>query len=185
MAYPGQTIDNPITGERIVFQKTAAQTGGRLLTFDLFLTPGGHVPAGHVHPALEERFTIQRGRVKFRRGVKTIVAGPGEKVIVPARTAHRFRNFGDLPAQIRVEVEPALHMEDLLEMTAALARDGRTLANGMPKPLDLALFLHRFEAEVRIPLIPQVLVRAVTAPLTSIGLRRGLALPALTAQRAA
>jgi len=53
-----RVIDNALTGERIVIRQTAAQTGGRMLAFDLFLPPGGHVPAGHVHPVQEERFTV-------------------------------------------------------------------------------------------------------------------------------
>ncbi len=61
MAYSGQVLDNPVSGERIVFRKTAADTGGPLLAFDLFLAPDGHVPGLHVHPAQEERFEVVRG----------------------------------------------------------------------------------------------------------------------------
>jgi hypothetical protein len=35
----GRVTDNPISGERIVIRQTAAETGGRLLAFDLFLPP--------------------------------------------------------------------------------------------------------------------------------------------------
>src|SRR3982074_1104357 len=51
MAYAGQIIENPVSGERITFRKTAAETNGELLEFDLGLTPDGHVPGMHVHPA--------------------------------------------------------------------------------------------------------------------------------------
>jgi hypothetical protein len=44
----------------------------------------------------------------------------------------------------------------------------------MPKPLDLAIFLHEFEREVRIPVLPAGLVKAVTAPLERLGRRQGL-----------
>jgi hypothetical protein len=44
----------------------------------------------------------------------------------------------------------------------------------MPKPLDFAIFLHEFEREVRIPVLPAGLVRAATAPLERLGRRRGL-----------
>ena len=57
----GRVIDNAVSGERIVIRKSGAQTGGRVLAFDLFLPPGGHVPAGHVHPVQEERFTVVAG----------------------------------------------------------------------------------------------------------------------------
>jgi len=47
MAFTGQVLDNPISGERFVFHQTASDTGGQLLAFDLVLTPDGHVPGGH------------------------------------------------------------------------------------------------------------------------------------------
>ena len=45
MAYTGQILDNPVSGERIIFRKTAADTDGELLEIDLELAPDGHVPA--------------------------------------------------------------------------------------------------------------------------------------------
>ena len=36
-----------------------------------------------------------RGIMRFKRGRETVLAGPGETVIVPAGTAHRFANAGD------------------------------------------------------------------------------------------
>ena len=40
----GRMFDNPISGERIVIRESGAHNGGRLLAFDLFLPPGGHLP---------------------------------------------------------------------------------------------------------------------------------------------
>ena len=39
MAKPGDVIENPVTGERIVFRKTARETNGELLQFELLLKP--------------------------------------------------------------------------------------------------------------------------------------------------
>jgi hypothetical protein len=69
-----------------------------------------------------------------------------------------------------------LRMEELLEISADLAREGRTLPNGMPLPLDLALFLREFHRELRVPLIPTSLVQAALAPLAGAAERRGLGL---------
>src|SRR4051812_8883944 len=55
MAHAGQTIQNPVSGERITFTKTAADTNGELLELDIELAPDGAVPGMHVHPAQEER----------------------------------------------------------------------------------------------------------------------------------
>jgi hypothetical protein len=75
---------------------------------------------------------------------------------------------------MRVEVRPALRMEQLLEVSTDLARAGRTTGKGMPRPLDMALFMEAFEWEVRAPMIPHALVRAIMAPLARLAKRRGL-----------
>jgi quercetin dioxygenase-like cupin family protein len=173
MAYRGQVMDNPVSGERFVFHQTTDDTGGELLAFELVLDPHGQVPGGHVHPVQEERFEVVSGTMRFRKGLKTVVATAGDVVVVPPGTYHRFTNGGDGPAVVRVQVTPALRMEELYETAVALAREGRTLPTGMPKPLDLALFMREFEQEVTAAFAPGV-VRAVMAPLAWLGARRGL-----------
>ena len=172
MAYSGEILENPVSGERFVFHLTADDTGGDVLAFDLEVAPDGHVPGAHVHPTQEERFEVVSGAMKFRKGFRTVVAGPGETVIVPPGTTHQFANAGPDQAVVRVEVRPALNMEQLYETTVALAREGRTFRSGLPRPLDLALFMREFEDEVRAPFAPG-LVRAVTAPLAWLADRRG------------
>jgi hypothetical protein len=134
----------------------------------------GRVPGGHVHPGQQESFEVREGVMRFRKGLRTVTAGPGDLVVVEPGTYHRFSNAGDEPAIVRVRVTPALRMEELFETVAALAAEGRTLPSGMPRPLDLALFMREFEQEVAAPVAP-ALVRAVMAPLAALGERRGLA----------
>jgi hypothetical protein len=50
MITPGQTLENPVTGERFTFTHTADSSNGELLAFDFALRPGGAVPIPHVHP---------------------------------------------------------------------------------------------------------------------------------------
>ena len=173
MAYAGQIIQNPVSGESIEFIRTAADTNGELLEFELELTPDGHVPGAHVHPEQEERFHVLEGTMKFRLGMKTIVAEAGDTVVVPKGRVHRFKNAGDGVARARVEVVPALDMEQLFETTAELAHEGRVTSKGMPKPLHLALFVRRYEREVRAPFPPAGVVRALMAPLAALARRRG------------
>lgn len=173
MAHRGLILDNPLSGERFFFRETATDTDGERLVFELELPPGGRFPGGHVHPSQEERFDVLNGTMRFRKGMRRVTAESGDSVVVPAGTSHRFANVGDDTARIRVEVRPALEMERLFETVAALAREGRTFANGMPKPLELALFMRRFDDEVQAPIAPGV-VRIVTSPLAWLGWRRGL-----------
>ena len=175
MAYVGQIITNPVSGEQIEFLETSASTGGERVTIELRLDPDGKVPGMHVHPKQEERFEVLEGTMKFKLGMRTVEAGPGEVVTVPAGKAHKFANGGDERARVKVTVSPALEMERLFETTVELAQEGRVMGSGMPKPLDLALFVQEFADEVRGPFSPGALQRATLAPLAKVAKARGLA----------
>ena len=56
MARVGQTIDHPVTGERITFLETAASSNGEVLRMAFSMRPHGFVPGIHAHPRAEERF---------------------------------------------------------------------------------------------------------------------------------
>ena len=169
---PAKVIENPLSGERIVIRTTATDTAGTLLEFDLFLPAGARVPAGHTHPVQQERFTVLEGLMRFRLGLRTVLARPGETVVVPPGTAHWFSNPGGVQAQVRVEVRPALRTEELLEAAGALGVGDGARRRRVPRPLDLALFLHEFAAEVRVPFVPASLAGAVIGAVARLGRRR-------------
>jgi mannose-6-phosphate isomerase-like protein (cupin superfamily) len=168
MIRAGDTIQNPVTGERLVFRKTSADTGGQAVVIETFVQPNGFVAAAHVHPSQEERFEILRGSVGFKIGRKKLVAGPGQRLTVPAGTPHKFWNAGDDEAHFVCEVRPALQFESLLETMFALAADGKTNRKGMPNPLRLAVIANAHFDTVQLPFPPalvQKLGLALGAPL--------------------
>lgn len=155
----GDTIENPITGERLVFRKTSRETGGQAVVVETFVQPNGFVAAAHVHPAQEERFEILRGSVGFKIGGRKVVAGPGQRLTVPAGTPHKFWNAGEEEAHFVCEVRPALQFESLLETMFSLAADGKTNRKGMPSPLRLAVIANSHFDTVRLPFPPAILQR--------------------------
>ena len=172
MAFPGQELENPASGERITIRRTAAETEGELLAIDLVLPAGGRVPGGqHIHPKQEERFEVVEGTMRFRIGRKCVVAEPGEVVVVPPGQKHDFANAGDEDALVRVEVRPALKMEQLFETAVGLAVQGRTMMGGIP--MDLPLFVEEFEDEVQRAFPPRWVQRLALAPLAWLARRRG------------
>src|SRR5690348_16326134 len=160
MIRAGDTIENPITGERLVFRKTSRETGGQAVVIETFVQPNGFVAAAHVHPSQEERFGVLRGSVGFKIGRKKLVAGPGQRITVPAGTPHKFWNAGDDEAHFVCEVRPALQFESLLETMFALAVDGKTNRKGMPNPLRLAVIANAHFDTVQLP-FPPALVQKV------------------------
>jgi quercetin dioxygenase-like cupin family protein len=174
MKAAGHLIENPLSGEQIVVRRTAGETGGRVLDWELRLAPGGRVPSSHAHPEQEECFTVLEGQMRFRVGRRVLVAGPGDTVQVPPGTVHHFANAGPGTARVAVQTRPALSMHELLETAAALARDQHAAARRLPRLVDLALFMRDFDREVRAPYLPAALVRAALAPLAWLARRRGL-----------
>src|SRR3954468_17356250 len=142
----GQTLENPVTGERFRFTHTAASTGGELLAFDLALRPGGAVPMPHVHPRQTERFEVTSGRMRFRVGLRTVTTGPGDVVEVAPGVMHSFANAGEEEARLGVEVRLALRMEEMFAEVVALAKAGRMTRRGLPRnPLALATLARRYD----------------------------------------
>ena len=88
MAQTGDELVNPVSGERIVFRQTAADTDGQLLEMDDFWTRPGHRTAEHIHPEMQERWEVVAGRVCFRVAGVERIAGPGEVVTAPAGVPH-------------------------------------------------------------------------------------------------
>jgi mannose-6-phosphate isomerase-like protein (cupin superfamily) len=168
MIHAGDMLENPITGERLLFRKTSSDTGGEAVVLETFVKPDGFVAAAHVHPYQEERFEILDGSVGFMLGEKEFVAGPGEKLTVPAGTPHRFWNAGEEEARFVCEVRPALQFEQLIETMFALASDGKTNSRGLPNPLRLAVIANATFDTVRLPFPPAWMQRmglAMGAPV--------------------
>ena len=166
MITPGQTLENPVTGERFTFTDTASSTGGELLAFELALRPGGAVPIPHVHPIQTERFEVVAGLMRFRLGLRRRLAGPGDVVEVAPGVVHGFANACDEEARVRVEVRPALAMEEMLAEVVAMAQAGRMTRRGLPRNLrDLAVLARTYDREAHAPLLSVGLQRLLLAPL--------------------
>jgi quercetin dioxygenase-like cupin family protein len=166
MIKPGDMLENPVTGERFTFTETAGSSGGELLAFELGLRPGGAVPIPHVHPIQTERFEVVEGRMRFRVGFRTVMAGAGDVIEVEPGVMHGFANAGDTPARVLVEVRPALAMEEMFAEVIAMARGGRMSKRGMPRNLlDLALLARTYDQEAHAPLMTVGVQRLVLAPL--------------------
>jgi quercetin dioxygenase-like cupin family protein len=166
MITPGQTLENPVTGERFTFTETAATTNGELLAFDFALRPGGAVPIPHVHPIQTERFEVLAGRMRFRVGLRTVIAEPGDVIEVAPGVAHSFANAGEDEARLRVEVRPALAMEEMFAEVVAMAKAGRMTRRGLPRnPLALAVLARKYDQEAHAPLMSVGVQRALLAPL--------------------
>jgi mannose-6-phosphate isomerase-like protein (cupin superfamily) len=166
--HAGDQIENPVTGERLVFYETAGETGGKRVVFETIVRPDGFVAAAHVHPFQTERFEVLAGTLGVRRGKEQAELRAGDAVTIPSGTPHRFWNAGEDDVRFVCTVTPALRFERLIATMFGLAADGKTNRKGMPNPLRLAVVARAHFDDVRLPFPPAGLQRlglALGAPV--------------------
>ena len=181
MIHAGDRLENPVTGEVLVFHRTDEETGGESVLVETIVRPHGFVAAAHVHPFQTERFEILEGLLGLKLDGSELVAEPGEVVTVPPATPHRFWNAGEIEARFLAEVRPALQFESLIETMFTLAAEGKTNSKGLPNPLRLAVIAKAHFDTVRLPFPPVVLQRAALA--VGVPLGKLLDYPATTTGR--
>jgi quercetin dioxygenase-like cupin family protein len=160
MIHNGDKLENPVTGEVMIFHRTSQETGGEVVQIETIVRPGGFVAAAHVHPYQTERFEVLEGELGLRVGDRKLLAVPGDVAIVQPGTPHRFWNAGEGEARFLCEVSPALEFESLIETMFTLAAEGKTNRKGMPNPLRLAVIARSHFDTVRLPFPPAWCQRA-------------------------
>jgi quercetin dioxygenase-like cupin family protein len=165
---PGDSLENPKTGELGVLVKVPWEGEDRALEADLHAQPGGAVVGEHVHRDFDERFTVREGKIGFRLDGTESVAGPGDVVEIPRGRWHDWWNAGDEVAIARVWVSDGVRFLQMIETLFGLARDGHTNEKGMPGPLQLAMFATEFRDVIvlrRPPAAVQSLAFGVLRPI--------------------
>ena len=166
MAHQDETIENPLTGERMTFLKTTADTNGQSFEFE-FLAPPGWAVSEHIHPHQQERTQMISGVLSGRVAGEEIELVEGEIRVVPSGVVHAWRNPSDEEeARFSVEFRPALKMESGFETAWGLARDGKATKAGVPKnPLQLVVLASEHKDEVYLPRPPIAVQKALFAIL--------------------
>ncbi len=173
MARGDEMIENPATGERVVFRRTSAETNGELLEYEFLFRPRGFVAAEHVHPRQEERHEVLGGRLGISVAGREQVLQPGDAVVVPPGTPHRLWSVDDEPAHVLFQLRPALRAEELISTFVHLARAGKVGRRGYPRLLQLAVLADEFGDEGFVTRPPRRLQQAAVALLAPLGRRCG------------
>jgi mannose-6-phosphate isomerase-like protein (cupin superfamily) len=173
MAHAGDVLEDPTTGSRLVFLRTAAETGGGLLEYELTFVPGGFSARDHLHPLQSEVHEVLEGSLGLVIDGSTRRLAAGDVETVPAGMRHRIFATQAEPLRARFLLQPALDSEVLLETLFGLARDGKVGRNGNPSALQLAVIFDQFASLGRPPSPPPRVQRALLAPLAALGRRKG------------
>jgi quercetin dioxygenase-like cupin family protein len=139
MAVAGETITHPVTGERITFIRTSADTDGALAEMDFYL-PAGMTPCPeHVHPLSTERVTVRSGEVRALIDGRLHAVAAGETLEVPPGVYHTWVPVGEV--RMRVTMTPAMGLDDFLVDLFAIAEAGEVDSQGVPHLLPLMVLL--------------------------------------------
>jgi quercetin dioxygenase-like cupin family protein len=95
-------IENPRTGEQIEIVSDGPDVLVMLATW----TRPGHRAIEHVHPAMEERWTVLDGRAAFRVDGVAVDAAPGTVVVAPPGRRHLAWNPTEDVVRLRIEMRP-------------------------------------------------------------------------------
>jgi quercetin dioxygenase-like cupin family protein len=173
----GDSIENPVTGERGILIKSPWEGEDPSLEVELHVQPAGAVVGEHIHHHFDERFTVTSGRIAFKLDGEQSVAGPGETVEILRGSWHDWWNASDEEeAAAEVVVSDGARFVLMIENLFGLARDGHTNRKGLPDPLQLAMFATEFRDVLvlrRPPAAVQSLAFGVLRPIAKARGYRG------------
>ena len=170
MANAGDVLDMAQLGCRVQLIRTAAQTGGELLEFDVIGRPRGFLVQPHVHVGQAERYEVRARTLKIVENGREHVLGPGETMEVPAGTAHR-QLPGDKAkdGHVRVQVRPAGSTQTFLERVAEMCAAGQFNRFGFPRALAGARIVTEFGDEGHAARPPLAVQKALARFVLRVG----------------
>ena len=144
MAIAGEAFENPVTGERMVFDKTGRDTNGALLEIEFFIQPNmGKGFAAHFHPYFDERFEIIAGSARYRVGTDERATQAGDVFLLhrgiphvhPWNVGSEVLHFRKITQLDKPDLQWLLETEQFFESLYALAQQGKIGNDGLPKNL--------------------------------------------------
>ena len=166
MANAGDVLDMAQLGCKVQLIRTAAETDGELIEFDVIGRPRGFLVQPHVPVDQSERYEVIARTLKIVEDGREHLLGPGETMEVPAGVSHRQMpgDDGD-DGHVRVQARPAGSTQAFLERVAAMCAAGEFNRFGFPRPVAGARLVSDFGDEghaTRPPLaVQKALARVV------------------------
>jgi hypothetical protein len=136
MVSAGQTLVNPVTGERMTFIRTSADTGGEYVLVELRAEPDAFVAAAHVHPGQTETFEAVSGTLGAKVAGKRIEARGRRQARGRARTGAHVVERGKRGARLplRDPARAAVRVADRDDVLARPRRPDQRQGHAEPVP---------------------------------------------------
>ena len=169
MAKSGEVLENPLTGQRIIFRRTPGDTNGELLEVEsVYTKPSPSRPPAHYHPAQEEIFRVLAGELHAAIDGRERILKGGETLVVAEGTRHEMW-AEEAGVRVNWQTRPALRTEAFFETIFGLASEGKTNEKGVPNPLQAALIARKYADVFRLASPPWPVQRVLFAILAPVG----------------
>jgi quercetin dioxygenase-like cupin family protein len=166
MAFRNKQIRNPKTGQSITFHQTAQETDGKVLEMEATFNSHSKEPLSHYHPFQVEDFTVLSGQLSVRMDGQRKVLKQGDALHIPSNKVHSMWNDTDAKTIVNWKVQPAMDTENLFEIAAGLAVDGKTNDKGMPNIFQAALMANTYADVYRLSMPPFAVQKVLFIILT-------------------
>ena len=163
-------LDMPALGVRVELRRTAADTDGELVEFDVVGRARGLIAAEHVHTQQTEHYEVIEGAMRLVVDGREHVLGPGEETQTPPGARHRQLMAGEGEGRVRVTLRPAGDTEEFLRRLASLDYNRW----GFPGPLDAAALVRDFGSGGHAARPPYAVQRALARALLAVASREYL-----------
>ena len=173
MAQSGEVLENPITGQRIVFRRTSGDTAGELLEVEsVYTSSTPSRPPTHYHPSQEEIFRVLAGELHVVTNGRQRVLKKGETLVIVEGARHQMW-AEEAGVRVNWQTRPALETEAFFETVFGLASEGKTNEKGTPHLLQAAVIARAYSDEFRLASPPWAVQRLLFAVLAPLGRRLG------------
>jgi quercetin dioxygenase-like cupin family protein/uncharacterized protein YndB with AHSA1/START domain len=120
MAKPGDVIDVPDLGVRVVFLATGESTNGAFTEVDVIGKAKGFITVGHVHVGVTEHHTVLDGSMRVKLHGKVHLLEAGDEITIPPDTPHSQRPGSERSGRIRIRLTPSARSDEFFERLAEL-----------------------------------------------------------------
>ena len=165
----GEVLENPRTGQRIIFCQTSGDTDGELLEVEsVYTKPSPSRPPAHYHPAQEEIFRVLAGELHAAIGGRKRTLREGETLVVLEGARHEmWAEEGGV--RVNWQIRPALRTEAFFETVFGLAAEGKVNEKGVPNLLQSAVIAQACSDEFRLAQPPWPMQQVLFAVLAPVG----------------
>ena len=164
------TLENPITGERVIFRQRAHETDGARVVIDHHLKPHTGTFPEHIQLNQDERFEILSGTATISLNGVQKTAQAGDVILAPRGTPHRNPwNESNLDMAFRHETSPDFGSDVYFESLFSLAQAGKINRKGEVNALQIIVIGAGLKSQTYLTAFPIIAQKIINRILAAIG----------------